>query len=89
MKHHETVVIIIIVPDHQGELLPQRRLYVGRVNQRVEGYGFDPAGEFGDFGHLTDNLAEVKRAESPDFGVSLHTYGSPGVNQEYGRLIHR
>ena len=80
MKHYESVVFGIVVTDKGGELLPHRRLHVGRIYQRVEGIGIDAQVEFAQLRHLFHKSAEVEGAESLVYRVFLHADGASGVD---------
>ena len=88
VQDDEAVIFIIPLLDQQGKRLPERWFHVGGVDQRVEGVGVDPQGEFVEFRHLAEYLVKVERLKRLFHRVLLHADRASGVNHKYGGSSH-
>ena len=84
VEYHESVVVVVPLPDDPGYGLPHRRLHVGRVYQRREGVVVDAQRELAQFRHLVEQAVEVERPEGSVDGVFLHSYRASRVDEEHG-----
>ena len=88
VQDHESVIFIIALLDQRRERLPEGRLYIRGVDQRVERVRVDAQGELLQFRHLIENLVEVERLEGHVLRILLHADRASRVNHQDGGSSH-
>lgn len=85
VKHDKSVIPVIFFLYERGQGLPESRLHVRRVYERVESAGVYLEREFTQLRHFLHNLLKIERLESPVCRVLFHAYSASRINKEYGR----
>ena len=73
----------------KGDITPVRRVHVGTVDGWVKLKVVNLVVEFLDFGHVVDEVREVKGLQCPRLGVLNHADGAASIdNQYFGSVVH-